>query len=134
MITNQKVSVGKSTLTFNLAANLRENANVCIVDMDSQGSMMKLKELSEVPIFPADDLKKLRKGNYDFIFIDTPPYLAENLPKLCELADVIIIPPTLLARSKSIALSSIEMFIANSFMWKDSNHKQVKESNHLQSV
>lgn len=92
LITHQKGGVGKSTLTFNLATNLRENAKVCIVDMDSQGSLMNIKELSEVPIFSGFDLKKIQKEDYDFIFIDTPPYLTDKLSELCKLSDVIIIP------------------------------------------
>lgn len=39
LITHQKGGVGKSTLTFNLACNLKESAKVCILDMDSQGSV-----------------------------------------------------------------------------------------------
>ncbi|MCZ2083643.1 MAG: P-loop NTPase [Flavobacteriales bacterium] len=38
--THQKTGVGKSTLTFNLAVNLRENAKVCIFDMDALGSII----------------------------------------------------------------------------------------------
>ncbi len=29
---------------------------------------------------------------YDFLFIDTPPYLSNHLPKLIQIADLIIIP------------------------------------------
>lgn len=92
LITHQKGGVGKSTLTFNLATNLRENAKVCIVDMDNQGSLINIKELSEVAIFSGSDLKKIQKEDYDFIFIDTPPYLTDKLPELCKISDVIIIP------------------------------------------
>ena len=45
LITHQKGGVGKSTLTFNLAVNLVDNAKVCIVDMDYQGSLNKVREL-----------------------------------------------------------------------------------------
>lgn len=92
LITHQKGGVGKSTLTFNLAVNLRENAKVCIVDMDAQGSLMNIKELSEVPIYSNTELKELIKQDFDFIFIDTPPYLTDRLSELCKLADVILIP------------------------------------------
>lgn len=92
LITHQKGGVGKSTLTFNLATNLRENAKVCIVDMDNQGSLINIKELSEVAILSGSDLKKIQKEDYDFIFIDTPPYLTDKLPELCKISDVIIIP------------------------------------------
>ena len=34
LIAHQKGGVGKSTLTFNLATNIKEVAKVCIVDLD----------------------------------------------------------------------------------------------------
>ena len=89
---HQKGGVGKSTLTFNLASNLRTSANVCIVDMDSQGSLLNIRELAEVPIFSAAELNNVLNSNYDFVFIDTPPYLSDYLNELCGLADVILIP------------------------------------------
>lgn len=92
LTTHQKGGVGKSTLTFNLASNLRASANVCIVDMDSQGSLLNIRELAEVPIFSATELNDVLNSNYDFVFIDTPPYLSDYLSELCEIADVIVIP------------------------------------------
>ena len=92
LTTHQKGGVGKSTLTFNLAANLKESAKVCIIDFDAQGSLYQVRDLSEVPIFLEDQLKKIQNSDFDFIFIDTPPYLSNKLPELCDLADVIIIP------------------------------------------
>lgn len=92
LITHQKGGVGKSTLTFNIAVNLRESAKVCIIDMDAQGSLMNVKELSEIPIYSNAELKEVVQKDYDFIFIDTPPYLTDKLSELCNLADVIVIP------------------------------------------
>lgn len=92
LITHQKGGVGKSTITYNLACNIRENAKVCIIDMDLQGSLINISELSEVPIFTADKLNETIKSDYDFIFIDTPPYLNEKIIDLCNISDVIIIP------------------------------------------
>ena len=92
LITHQKGGVGKSTITYNLACNIRENAKVCIIDMDFQGSLINISELSEVPIFNADKLNETIKSDYDFIFIDTPPYLNEKIVDLCDISDVIIIP------------------------------------------
>lgn len=90
--THQKGGVGKSTLLFNLAVNLKENAKVCIIDLDAQGSLYQVRNLSEVPIFSEDKLKEIQNLDFDFIFIDTPPYLSNKLTELCDLADVIIIP------------------------------------------
>jgi chromosome partitioning protein len=92
LVTHQKGGVGKSTITYNLACNIRENAKVCIIDMDFQGSLINISELSEVPIFTADKLNETIKSEYDFIFIDTPPYLNEKIIDLCNISDVIIIP------------------------------------------
>lgn len=92
LITHQKGGVGKSTLTFNLATNIRDIAKVCIVDFDYQGSLNNIRELSKIPIFTEEKFNEVLNSDYDFIFIDTPPYLSEKLPKLCDLADVIIIP------------------------------------------
>ncbi|MGV0997657.1 AAA family ATPase [Empedobacter falsenii] len=92
LVTHQKGGVGKSTLAFNLAANIRESAKVCLVDLDEQGSLLNIKKASEVPIYEASKLGELLKSDYDFIFIDTPPYLTNQLKELCDLANVIIIP------------------------------------------
>lgn len=42
LITHQKGSVGKSTLTFNLAQNISENASVAILDLDFQENQQKI--------------------------------------------------------------------------------------------
>jgi len=92
LATHQKGGVGKSTITYNLAENLKNSAEVCIVDMDTQGSLLQLSKLSNVPIFPGSELNKIINSNYDFIFIDTPPYLNDSIADLCKLANVIVIP------------------------------------------
>ncbi len=92
LITHQKGGVGKSTLAFNLAVNIKESANVCLVDFDTQGSLLNIKKASDVPIYEEEKLDELLTSEYDFIFIDTPPYLTNKIHDLCNLADVIIIP------------------------------------------
>lgn len=92
LITHQKGGVGKSTLAFNLAVNIKESAKVCLVDFDAQGSLLNIKKASDVPVYESDKLEELLNSDYDFIFIDTPPYLTNRLTELCDLADVIIIP------------------------------------------
>ena len=92
LTTHQKGGVGKSTLTYNLAINLKDKAKVCIVDMDVQGSLSDFKNFSPVPVLPPNKLSELKNSDIDFVFIDTPPYLSNKLPELCSLANVIIIP------------------------------------------
>lgn len=94
LITHQKGGVGKSTLTYNLAQNISENASVAILDLDLQGSLSSIKDLvTNFDIIPyKGEIKEIQNLNYDFIFIDTPPYLSQQLPELIQLADLIIIP------------------------------------------
>ena len=94
LITHQKGGVGKSTLTFNLTQNISENASVAILDLDLQGSLSQVKELaSGFDIIPyKGKINEIQNLEYDFIFIDTPPYLSNQLPELIQLADLIIIP------------------------------------------
>lgn len=94
LITHQKGGVGKSTLTFNLANNLAKKAKVAVLDFDLQGSLSQIK--SKVKNFDiitfegkTDEISNLE---YDFIFIDTPPYLSDKLGSLMKIADLIIIP------------------------------------------
>ncbi|WP_405606227.1 AAA family ATPase [Polaribacter sp. Asnod1-A03] len=94
LITHQKGGVGKSTLTFNLAQNISKNAKVAVLDFDLQGSLSQLKELvTDFEIIPfKDEIDDIPKLDYDFIFIDTPPYLSNHLPKLIAIADLVITP------------------------------------------
>ncbi len=94
LTTHQKGGVGKSTLTYNLAQNISENASVLVLDFDLQGSLSQIKDLvSDFNIMSYNrEIKKIKNLPYDFIFIDTPPYLSNQLPELIDLADLIIIP------------------------------------------
>ncbi len=94
LITHQKGGVGKSTLAFNLAQNISENADVALLDMDFQGSIIQLKDLVvSFDVLPyQDNIESVTGLDYDFIFIDTPPYLSNHLPKLIQMADLIIVP------------------------------------------
>ena len=81
LITHQKGGVGKSTLTFNLAQNFSNNSNVAVLDFDLQGSLSQLKEIvSDFDVIPfVEEINSISNLNYDFIFIDTPPYLSNHL-------------------------------------------------------
>lgn len=92
LITHQKGGVGKSTLTFNMALAIKTEAKVAIIDLDLQGSLWRSRNSVDIPILSSDNLSKIKKLDYDFIFIDTPPYFNEQLPDLIKLADAIIVP------------------------------------------
>ena len=94
LITHQKGGVGKSTLAYNLANVLSSKSKVAILDFDLQGSLAQLKDMvSNFDIIPFDgNMKEIKKMEYDFILIDTPPYLSNHLPELIGLAELIIIP------------------------------------------
>ncbi|OCB78847.1 ParA family protein [Flavobacterium crassostreae] len=94
LITHQKGGVGKSTLTFNLAQNFATNSRVAVLDFDLQGSLSQLEELvTDFKIIPYQDkLESISELKYDFIFIDTPPYLSNHLAKLISISDLIIVP------------------------------------------
>jgi chromosome partitioning protein len=94
LITHQKGGVGKSTLCFNLAQNISENAKVAVLDFDLQGSLSQLSEMVEDfdIISYAKDKIDITKLEHDFIFLDTPPYLSNYLDELIKLSDLIIVP------------------------------------------
>lgn len=94
LITHQKGGVGKSTLTFNLAQNFSSNSKVAVLDFDLQGSLSQLKEIvTDFDVIPfVEEINSISNLNYDFIFIDTPPYLSNHLSKLIQIADLILVP------------------------------------------
>lgn len=89
---HQKGGVGKSTLAFNIAQNISSNARVCIIDMDRQGSLSQVSEMVAFDILDDVKVNDIEKLDYDFILIDTPPYLSENLTELFKISDLIVIP------------------------------------------
>jgi len=94
LITHQKGGVGKSTLCFNLAQNISRSAKVAVIDFDLQGSLSQLSEMVvDFDIISYEENKiDITKLEYDFIFLDTPPYLSNYLDELIKLSDLIIVP------------------------------------------
>jgi len=92
LITHQKGGVGKSTLVFNLAQNLCKQAKVLVIDLDVQGSLSQISTLVSDFKITNDEKYIEDSNNYDFVFIDTPPYLSNKLPDLIRKADLIIVP------------------------------------------
>lgn len=92
LITHQKGGVGKSTLTFNLAQNLCKEANVLALDLDLQGSLSQISKMTTDFTINNDATILKTTHDFDFVFIDTPPYLSDKLPELIQLADLIIVP------------------------------------------
>lgn len=91
--THQKGGVGKSTITYNLACALNINATVAICDLDAQGTLAEIRGISEVPIYSGlSELEKLKSSDYDFVFVDSPPYLTSSLPDLLKFMDAILVP------------------------------------------
>jgi len=92
LITHQKGGVGKSTLTFNLAQNLCNNCKVAVLDIDLQGSLAQLRNTVSDFKITTDKCILNSEEEFDFVFIDTPPYLSEELEELVVAADLIIVP------------------------------------------
>lgn len=111
LVTHQKGGIGKSTLTFNLAQNISKSIKVAVLDFDLQGSLSQLKELvTDFDIIPFNkEIKEISQLDYDFIFIDTPPYLSNHLTKLIELADLIVVPTKAGALDLLVIKSTIEL-------------------------
>ena len=61
--------------------------------MDAQGTLAEIRGISEVPIYSGiSELEKLKSSDYDFVFVDSPPYLTSSLPDLLKFMDAILVP------------------------------------------
>ena len=60
--------------------------------MDRQGSLSQVSEMVAFDILDDVKVNDIEKLDYDFILIDTPPYLSENLTELFKISDLIVIP------------------------------------------
>jgi len=92
-IAHQKGGVGKSTLALNLAYRFSKEVKTALTDTDPQGSTIQLKEIVQgIDIFDYKGIQDLQDRPYEVIFIDTPPYLTENMIPLFLASDLVLVP------------------------------------------
>ena len=130
-VTNLKGGVGKTTITTNLAvcfANMGKK--VCIVDTDlSQKSSMEWagsrdESAAKVAVFGVTEkqlnkeVEGLRK-DYDLIFIDGTPQLAELASRMILASDIVLVP---------LSPSIYDFRSFESFLQKYEQVKAVKEN------
>ncbi len=92
-LAHQKGGVGKSTLALNLTYRFSQEIKTALTDTDPQGSTMQLKEIvQDIDILDYNGTTDLQTQPYDVIFIDTPPYLTENILPIFLASDLVLIP------------------------------------------
>lgn len=101
-LVTQKGGSGKSTICVSLAVAAQEAGHaVCILEMDRQATVTQWSQTRkgaapEVAQVPPDALEtvmsRVRQGDYDFIFIDTPGIDSPGTNAAIRLADLCLIP------------------------------------------
>lgn len=102
---HQKGGVGKSTLATNLRGYFAGGGyKTALVDIDPQGSLSKLTKtfagqggrdaehmIDRSAFSDYGELKKLI-APYDFVIVDTPPYLSKDLEAVMAFTNLIVVP------------------------------------------
>ena len=97
-INSQKGGTSKTTLSLNLYHYFTDGGLTCaLVDADEQGSLTQLFEDNEdMNLIPRANIDSWQDvvgiEDADVIIIDTPPYLASDLPAIFAVSDIVVIP------------------------------------------
>lgn len=116
-IAHQKGGVGKSTLALNLAFSFAKNVNTILTDIDPQGSTNQLNGIVQgLNIIPFSN--DIYDEKFDALFIDTPPYLMNEMLPVFLKSDIVIIPtkagvPDIMAIRSTVELVKEAMKINN---------------------
>lgn len=102
VMANTKGGAGKSTVTVHLSAKAAEaDGPVCVMDVDPQGNSAQWwneREATDVQFAKIDfsdlenQLRSLSEAGFKYVFIDTPPLMVENVQRVIEVADLVIVP------------------------------------------
>lgn len=97
-VNSQKGGTSKTTLALNLYHFFEDGGVSCaLVDADEQGSLTQLfhddDSLTLIPRANVTSWTEIAEiDDVDVLIIDTPPYLAADLPDVFAISDIVVIP------------------------------------------